>query len=118
MWKAYQFEPYKENIAMLFRAVAFTWNPDLVAFLNKHVTLRNCVQHHEGQLDKGSLQDCGVSQFAIKTASGDRIFKAWNMVTFTHEELEEFSAVLVTLANHFGTHVWTRVPARYYVVNE
>lgn len=118
MWKAYKFEPYKVKIEMLFMAVDFDWSPDPVAFLNKHVALRNCVQHHEGQLDKASLQDRGVSQFIIKAASGNRILKAWNMVVFTHEELEEFSAVLVTLANDFGAHVWARVPARYYVVNE
>lgn len=117
MWKAYKFEPYKAKVEMLFKAVDFNWDPDFVAFLNKHVTLRNCVHHHEGQLDNGSLQDCGVSQFAIKGPSSNLILKAWSMVTFTHEELEEFCTVLVGLANDFGTHVWVRVPTRYYVVN-
>lgn len=117
MWKAYKFEPFKVKLEMLFKAVDFDWNQNSIQFLKKHVILRNCIQHHEGQLDKGSFLELGNTQCSIKGPSNDIPLMAWDMVMFTHEELEKFCSVLSTLASDFGKHVFIRVKRRVYIDN-
>jgi hypothetical protein len=54
--KTFKFEPYKMKVQMLFGAIDFKVDDTARAELMKHVVLRNCIQHHEGQLDKDSLR--------------------------------------------------------------
>jgi hypothetical protein len=83
--------------------------------LYKHVAIRNCIQHHGGQWDKGALDECGVSKFTIKKSSGEIELKAWETVRLSFEEVIELTAILRRLATDFGTHVFDRVPARQYL---
>lgn len=115
MWAAYRFEPYRQKLGMLFSAVDFEADKAVIALLNKHVALRNCIQHHGGQLDKGALDDCGVSKFQIKSASGSFELNVWKMIVLTEEELMELSNRLEQLAIAFNAHVFARVSARTYV---
>ena len=115
MWAAYRFEPYREKLRMLFSAVDFKLDEPVVALLNKHVALRNCVQHQGGQLDKGALDECGVNMFQIRSSSGTIVLKVWDMIVFAEEELVDFSLQLERVAEAFDRHVLDRVPARYYV---
>jgi hypothetical protein len=117
MWSAYRFEPYKQKLGMLFSAVDFESDKSVIALLNKHVAIRNCIQHHGGQLDKGVLDDCGVSKFRIKSASGIIEIAAWKMIVLAEEELMELSRTLERLALAFNAHVFSRVPARSYVLD-
>jgi len=109
MWAAYKFEPYKEKIRMLFSAVAFVLDREQSSFLAKHVALRNCVQHHGGQVDRGVLEECGVSEFVIKGPSKDISLKAWDMVTLTADELMLLCMTLERLARDFDAHVFKHV---------
>jgi hypothetical protein len=118
LWKAYKFEPYKSKIEMLFKSIDFEWNRDNLSFLGKHVALRNCVQHHEGHLDRDSLQQAGASSFTILGPDGDVKIEMGNLIQMTRQELEKFCDILIELSNEFGDHVYKRVPARHYVKNK
>jgi hypothetical protein len=118
LWKSYKFEPYKSKIEMLFKSIDFEWNKDNLSFLGKHVALRNCVQHHEGHLDRDSLQQAGASSFTILGPDGDVKIEMGNLIQMTRQELEKFCDILIDLSNEFGGHVYKRVPARHYVKNQ
>ncbi len=118
MWKAYKFEPYKLKMEMLFTAVDFSWEPDERAFLSKHVSLRNCIQHHEGRLDADSLHGSGAFSFNIKGPTQDIHLNKWDKVIFTNEELAKFCEVLKDFADKFDDFVFARIPAHHYALKK
>ncbi|HEY7157929.1 MAG TPA: hypothetical protein VH575_28485 [Gemmataceae bacterium] len=116
LWKTYKFEPYKMKVQMLFGAIDFKLDDSVRAELMKHVVLRNCIQHHEGQLDKDSLRQCGVAKVVMREAGGSYELKAWDKIIFTEEELLHFGELLGQLAVEFSSYVDKRIPTREYVV--
>jgi hypothetical protein len=116
IWKTYKFEPYKTKVQMLFGAIDFKLDDTVRAELMKHVVLRNCIQHHEGQLDKDSLRQCGVAKVVMRKAGGTYEFKAWEKIAFTEEELLHFGDLLDQLAVGFSSYVDVRIPTREYIV--
>jgi hypothetical protein len=116
LWKTYKFEPYKMKVQMLFGAIDFKLEDTVRSELMKHVVLRNCIQHHEGQLDKDSLRQCGVAKVVMRKASGTYELKAWEKIAFTEEELLHFGDLLDQLAVGFNSYVDKRIPTREYVV--
>lgn len=114
IWKTFRFEPYKMKTQMLFGAIDFKLDESVRAELMKHVVLRNCVQHHEGQLDKDSLRQCGVATFVMRKAGGTYEIKAWKKIAFTQEELLHLADLLEELASEFSNYVDIRIPTRHY----
>jgi hypothetical protein len=115
MWKAYKFEPYKSKTDMLFKSIEFEWKVENQSFLMKHVAIRNCMQHHEGHLDRDTLNQSGFSSFTILGPDKDIELKMGKPIVMTKEELCAFCDLLENLAQEFGSYVFRRVPARYYV---
>ena len=116
IWKAYKFEPFKQKVQHLFGAINFKLEDPLRAELMKHVVLRNCIQHHEGQLDKDSLRQCGVAKVVLRKAGGTYELKDWQKIVFTEEELLHFSDLLDQLAVTFNSYVDKRLPTRHYMI--
>jgi hypothetical protein len=116
IWKTFKFEPYKMKVQMLFGAIDFKPNDAVRAELMKHVVLRNCIQHHEGKLDKDSLRQCGVAKVVIRNAGGTYELKAWAKITFTEEEVLHLGDLLENLATEFSDYVDTRILTREYIV--
>ena len=50
IYHAFQFEPFSRKIVMLLKPINFNWPDGLRSLINKHVILRNCIQHHDGRL--------------------------------------------------------------------
>ena len=116
IWKTYKFEPYKMKVQMLFGAIDFKLDDTVRAELMKHVVLRNCIQHHEGKLDKDSLRQCGVAKVTMRKVGGTYELKTWEKIVFMEEEVLHFSDLLEQLAVEFSEHVDNRIPTRAYVV--
>jgi len=116
IWKTYKFEPYKIKVQMLFGAIDFKLDDTVRAELMKHVVLRNCIQHHEGQLDNDSLRQCGVAKVAMRKAGGTYELKACEKIAFAEEELLHVADLLDQLAVEFSSYVDTRIPTREYIV--
>lgn len=115
LWKAFKFEPYKEKLQMLFAAIDFKLDDTVRTELMKHVVLRNCIQHHGGQLDKNSLLRCGVTKVLMRTTGATYELQAWAKITFTEEELLHLGDLLENLATEFSNYVDTRIPTRQYI---
>lgn len=116
IWKTYKFEPYKMKVQMLFGAIDFKLDDTVRTELMKHVVLRNCIQHHEGQLAADSLRQCGVAKVVMRKAGGTYELKACEKIAFTEEELLHFGDVLDQVAVGFSSYVDTRIPTREYIV--
>lgn len=116
MWHAYKYEPYKSKLEMLFRGVDYELDEKLGAFLAKHITLRNCLQHRDGYLDLESLDQLGVKKITMRGQKGDTTLRKGDDIVFTVEEVSDLCAALLRLAADFNAHVWKRVVTREYVV--
>lgn len=116
IWKTFKFESYKMKVQMLFGAIDFKPNDTVRAELMKHVVLRNCIQHHEGKVDKDSLRQCGVAKVVMRNSRGTYELKTWAKITFTEEELLHLCDLLENLATEFSDYVDKRIPTREYMV--
>lgn len=112
LWKGFKFEPYKTKLQMLFGAVEFKLEEKVQSELTKHVMLRNCIEHHEGKLNKDSLRHCGTTNVTMLKADSIYELKAWDKIVFTVEELIHFACLEDQLAIDFSCHVDKRIPTR------
>lgn len=115
LWRGYKFEPYKVKVQMLFGAIDFKLDDSVRSELIKHVILRNCIEHHEGKVDKDSLRQCGVANLIMRKTGGTYELKAWDNIVFTEEEVLHLGDLLGQLAFEFSSYVDNRIPTREYV---
>jgi hypothetical protein len=116
MWRSYKFEPFSNKLDMLFKSVEYVVDRETRFELMKHVLLRNCVQHHGGQLEPTCLTQCGVESFSLLSGDGVHEIQKWKMVKFSPEELQKFCGILVSFAEDFNTYIDRRIPTRHYIV--
>lgn len=117
MWKAYKFEPFNNKLDMLFKSVGYACNRDTRFELLKQVLLRNCIQHHGGQLEPSCLKQCGVESFTIRDKDTSHEIVKWKMIFFTVKELQNFCSHLTSFAEDFNTYIDKRIPTRHFMVN-
>ena len=118
LWMSYKFEPIKVKMQKLFGAVEFKLEDPVKSELMKHVVLRNCMQHHEGKLDKDSLGQLGVSGIDMRNSNGTYKIAIWERIVFAEEELLHLGSLMNRLASDFGTCVDRRIPTRHFIFNE
>ncbi|MHA1410677.1 MAG: hypothetical protein ACTSQY_10300 [Candidatus Odinarchaeia archaeon] len=114
MWKAYKWEPFKNKLDMIFKSIDYIANDDFLYEIRKHVVLRNCMQHHEGCLDRDSLKQLGRDKIQIKKAGGIYYIKAWQPITITEEEIYSLCTLLKNFTKDFHDYVKQRIPTVYY----
>lgn len=116
MWRAYKFEPFKNKIEMLFKSIDFNWDPAKLSEISKHVILRNCMQHHEGVLDKDSLKQLGLAKVTLLGKDSPYDILPWEPIWFSDVELNTLSDLLVDFAKDFNSYVDKRISTRHYLV--
>lgn len=115
MWMAYKWEPFKNRADMLFKSTDYAIDAGLFDEINKHVTIRNCMQHHDGRLDRDSLKQLGRDRIQIKKDGGIYYIEAWQPITITEEEVYSLCALLEQFADDFHKHIKQRVPTVHYM---
>jgi hypothetical protein len=119
MWRDYKFQPFPDKIEMLFRPVEFKPNEESIFVLRQHVCLRNCIQHHEGNLDSRELERLGRKSVNLKGQSSTTVnIKAGQPISIPFEELQWFDQTLRSLGADFEQHVEKRLVGQYYVAPE
>lgn len=113
IWKAYKFEPYKNKIEMLFKSIDYKWSPEKLFEFHKHVILRNCVHHHEGQLHQDLLKQLGKKNIKILKKDGHRELTAWSKVIFTPEEINHLISLFLEFIEDFNSFIDKRIPKRW-----
>lgn len=114
MWRSFKFEPYIAKVQLLFKSVDFKADDQTMFMLRKHVELRNCVQHHNGQLTPEALKSLGRESLEILGVPESPLFK-WKRIRFTYEELLELCDSICAFADSFESYVDKRVHSRHYL---
>jgi hypothetical protein len=115
MWIAYKWEPFKNRTDMLFKSTDYAIDPSLFDEIKKHVIIRNCVQHHEGRLDRDSLKQLGRDRIPMKKDGAIYYIDAWKPITIFDEELYSLCFILEQFAEDFHKHIKQRVPTVHYM---
>jgi len=115
MWKAYKWEPFKSKIDMLFKSIDYKPDEKHMQEIKKHVILRNCMQHHEGCLDKDSLSVLGCSRVTMQGGKSLYHIEVWKRIIFSEHEICAFCGILRLFLDHFHTYVKLRVPTIHYL---
>jgi hypothetical protein len=115
MWMAYKWEPFKNRTDMLFKSTDYAIDAGLFEEIKKHVTIRNCMQHHEGRLDRDSLKQLGRDKIQMKKDGDIYHIEAWQPITITEEEVYSLCALLEQFAEDFHKHIKQRVPTVHYM---
>jgi hypothetical protein len=115
MWIAYKWEPFKNRTDMLFKSTDYVIDPALFDEIKKHVIIRNCMQHHEGRLDRDSLYQLGKDRIPMKKDGGVYYIDAWKPITIFDEELYSLFVILERFADDFHKHIKRRVPTIHYM---
>lgn len=114
MWKAYKWEPFNDKTSMLFKSVDYPAEEACMYEIRKHVILRNCIQHHEGGLDRDSLKQLGREELEIRTDQNSYMIKAWEAVILHENEIYHLCDMLLRFANEFHEHIRVRIPELVY----
>jgi hypothetical protein len=115
MWIAYKWEPFKNRTDMLFKSTDYVIDTALFDEIKKHVIIRNCMQHHEGRLDRDSLNQLGKDRIPMKKAEGVYYINAWKPITIFDEELYSLCVILEQFTVDFHNHIKRRVPTIHYM---
>ena len=116
LWNAYKFEPASKKIEMLFKSVDFSPDENIKRQVNKHIEIRNCLQHHDSKLIPDSLKQLGLKSISIKTSNAKKpiLITEWKEIILTDMELLDLCDSLLTVTQDFSRYMDIRIPARDY----
>lgn len=115
IWKSYKFEGFKEKLNKLIKPLEYVISPDIKKEILKHVVIRNCIQHHDWQLEASSLNILGTDSIEILDEQNSTIkILKWKTIILSKEELIKFIDMLIVFADDFSSYVSQRVASRVY----
>lgn len=114
IWRSYKFEPFDEKYNRLTKSVDYKAQQELRDFLFKHIIIRNCIQHHDWQLDPTSLKTVGKEKIEIATENKPIQIAQWQQIQLTYNELDLLFEQLLSFAIDFNSYIDKRVNTRWY----
>lgn len=114
IWDWYRMAAFKDKSDMLYGSVRHQPDQDHKRTILRHVYLRNCIQHHGGQLTADVLSKLGVNRIEIATANRPIVLTAWNKIVLTQEEVHLLHTALKEISQSFERFVNTNIRARAY----
>jgi hypothetical protein len=119
IWKSFRFEPFHRKMEMLFKASDYPLEPASKAEVIKHILLRNCVEHHDGQLTNDALSQSGCESLNILLDDGNVLrLTAWKRIILSLVEVKRFGELLQAVARTYYAHSTRRIKARVWVSTE
>lgn len=112
IWNSYKFESSDEKLRKLFKGLEFEIDTETKDFIQKHIVIRNCIQHHDCELKAFMLKKYGKESIDIKSNGENLVFKKWEEIILTKEEVFDLFDSLFKIVISFNTHVDKRVQTR------
>lgn len=118
IWKDFKFLPFKEKFKEIMNCIEYSHDQGKIADINKHVVIRNCIQHHQWELVDDVLKTIGQDKIRILNEKGKYItIKKWGLITLTIEEVEYLLKIIADFTNEYATYVKTRIKTRSFLHN-
>jgi hypothetical protein len=115
IWHSFKFEGFGDKLIKLFKPLEYSISTELKQQILTHVIIRNCIQHHDWQLEASSLKSLGRESIGILQEDNTTltIFK-WKKIILSKNEIINFIDHLICFADDFSNHVSGRVVTRHH----
>ena len=70
IWKDFKFLPFKDKFKEIMNCIDYTHDKIKIDEINKHVVIRNCIQHHQWELVEDVLKTFGHDNIRIVNEQG------------------------------------------------
>jgi hypothetical protein len=118
IWEGFKFLSFKEKFKEIQKCVDFQGNDSLNFEISKHVVIRNCIQHHQWQLDDGTIKTIGVDRINILTeAQKSKTIQVWKTIELSTPEIISLIVKIREFLNLYTSHVKSRVKERHFLHN-
>ncbi len=113
VWKDFKFLDFKERFSAILKCVDYNCDKDILNIINKHVAIRNCFQHHQGKVEKRTINKLGFEKLEIKLSKNQKkIIKENEEIQLTKEEIELLVETLLKFYEDYNSHVNYRIKTR------
>lgn len=117
IWHAFKFEPFNEKIKSIPKSVGLKWDPRLIEYLKQAVAVRNCFQHHSGQLHQDALRTINgnAESITMRDKNGTYQVNKWDDLTIHEREFHCLCYHIRHAVNRLNVHVNHHIYKRYYL---
>lgn len=116
IWKDFKFLSFKDKFKEIMQCIDFTYSEKNIREINKHIVIRNCIQHHNGQLEQTSLKGLGLEKIYILGDEGKKIeIKKWKKILLTYTEVKSLIGILSDFCFCYSNHIKQRIKTRHFL---
>ncbi len=117
IWKAFMFESFQLRVSAIPKSVGLKWDSRITQHLRTAAVIRNCFQHHFGQLSGDCLKVLGKDVKMISICSGGKEINInkWEMIDIHPDEFLSLCRTITEAVNMLSNHVHEHIRKRYYV---
>lgn len=110
----FKFLPFKEKYERVAKCVDYKCDNDIKKEIFKHVTIRNCYQHHEGKLVVSALKMLGMNEINIKSETGEISIQKNERIILTSQEIKYLIDTMRSFSYEFDSYIKERMQSREY----
>lgn len=114
IYNSYKFEPFKEKLTKLTSCINYKIDPELRFFIQKHVIIRNCIQHQNWKLDQSALSMLGAENISIDSENIPIKIHKWKQIIITLQEILKLIEKLKFFTKEFSEKVDEKVSRRNF----
>lgn len=118
IWKDFKFLPFKDKFKEIMNCLDFKHDPARITDINKHIVIRNCIQHHRWALAADVLKTIGLDKIRILSDKGKYItIEKWKRIVLTPEEVSYIIDTLSNFCVEYAKYVKSRIKTRNFLHN-
>jgi len=118
IWKDFKFLPFKDKFKEIMNCIDFKHDPARIADINKHIVIRNCIQHHRWELVDDVLKTIGLDKIRILNDKGKYLtIEKWKLIVLTPEEVNYIIDTLADFCIEYAMYVKERIKSRSFLHN-
>jgi len=118
IWKDFKFMPFKDKFKEIMNCVGYKHDNREITDINKHVVIRNCIQHHRCQLDADVLKTFGQDKIRILNENGKyNIVKKWDLIILSIAEVNYLLTIVGNFTNQYASYIKERIKDRSFLHN-
>ncbi|ADK81924.1 hypothetical protein [Sediminispirochaeta smaragdinae] len=113
IWENFKFWPFKEKYNEITKAIDFQIDQSSRDMLFKHVYLRNCIHHKNGQVQNDLQKMLGRNNIKVlNNQNREIVLKEWDSIDLSINEISIFKEKLEDFISKYEVHILQRMTSR------
>jgi hypothetical protein len=116
IWDNFKFLPFKEKLNEIVNSVDFHLNEQDKLAIRKHIYLRNCIQHHNSQVQNDISGSIGRNDIPLLDNNNEVVYiKEWGKIELSLYEVMALKKILADFCKNYETHILGRMTDRSFL---